>query len=417
MKAELISIGDELLIGQTVNTNASWLGKECSQRGVRVVQVTTISDDKQLILDAVAQAFERADLVLVTGGLGPTKDDITKHTLCEFFNTSLEMHIPTLQQIEQFFSQRNRPMLDVNIRQAELPKDCEILTNRVGTAAGMWFDYNGKILISMPGVPYEMKGIMLEEVFPRLDQRFQLKSLFHKTILTQGIGESFLAESIAEWEDEVRAAGLSLAYLPAPGMVKLRLTSFEGKQREPEIDAYFAVLKDRYPSLIYGEGEETLPQVIGAILERKKWRIGTVESCTGGGLAASFVANAGASTYFSGSLLTYTNEMKAQIGNVSSAILNDFGAVSSQVAEEMAHKGREILGVDICISTTGVLGPEGGTTENPVGTVWIGVATKDRTLSKRFQYADNRERNSQMAILSALNLARCELLELIFEKK
>lgn len=417
MKAELISIGDELLIGQTVNTNASWLGKECSQRGVRIIQVTTISDDKQLILEAVKQAFERADLVLVTGGLGPTKDDITKHTLCEFFNTTLEMHIPTLHQIEQFFSQRNRPMLDVNIRQAELPKDCEILTNRVGTAAGMWFDYKGKVLISMPGVPYEMKGIMQEEVFPRLDSRYQLKSLFHKTILTQGMGESFLAESIADWEDEVRGAGLSLAYLPAPGMVKLRLTSFEGKQREAEIDTYFSVIKDRFPSLVFGEGEETLPEVIGKILLQKNQTIGTVESCTGGGLAASFVANAGASAYFSGSLLTYTNALKQQVGKVSEETLKQFGAVSSETAEEMARNGREILGVDMCVSTTGVLGPDGGTTENPVGTVWIGVATKDRTLSKRFQYGDNRERNSQMAILSALNLARCELLELIFEKK
>jgi nicotinamide-nucleotide amidase len=262
-----------------------------------------------------------------------------------------------------------------------------------------------------------MKGIMLEEVFPRLDNRYQLKSLFHKTILTQGMGESFLAESIADWEEEVRKAGLSLAYLPAPGLVKLRLTSFEGKQREAEIDAYFLVLKDRFPALVFGQEEETLPQVIGKILSQKNQTIGTVESCTGGGLAASFVANAGASAYFSGSLLTYTNTLKQQVGKVAIEKLNQFGAVSSEVAEEMARNGRDLLGVDMCISTTGVLGPDGGSSENPIGTVWIGVATKERTISKRFQYGDNRERNSQMAILSALNLARCELLELIFEKK
>jgi nicotinamide-nucleotide amidase len=417
MKVEILSIGDELLIGQTVNTNATWLGQECSKIGLRVVHVTTISDDKSAIIHAIDAAFLRSDIILVTGGLGPTKDDITKHTLCEYFDTELEIHLPTLQQIEGFFARRNRPMLESNIRQAELPKKCEILPNINGTAAGMWFNHAGKVLISMPGVPYEMKGIMLEEVFPRLKQRFELKGIFHKTILTQGIGESFLAESIAGWENEVRESGLELAYLPSPGLVKLRITSYEGMIRKEEINAYFTVLKDRFPRYVFGEEEETLPQIIGDLLRKDKLQIGTVESCTGGALAHSIMAIAGASDYFSGSFLTYSNELKKRLVGVSETNLTEFGAVSKEVVEQMAANGREKLGVDVCVSSSGVAGPNGGTTQKPVGLVFIAIATAERTHSFQFQFGDERERNIQMTVLTALNLVRCELLGLIIEKK
>jgi nicotinamide-nucleotide amidase len=417
MKAEILSIGDELLIGQTINTNASWLGQECSQRGIRVVQVTTISDDKSLIIEAVDAAFKRSDLVLVTGGLGPTKDDITKHTLCEYFNTDLEIHIPTLQRIEAFFASRNRPMLDVNIRQAELPRACTILDNPNGTAAGMWFDHEGKILVSMPGVPYEMKGIMLEQVFPRLTAKYELKALYHKTLLTQGIGESFLAEQIKDWENEVRSKGLGLAYLPSPGTVKLRLTSYEGAEREKEIDDFFRQITESFPNYVYGSEGDSLPKVLGDALRSKKMTIGTVESCTGGALANSLVSIAGSSDYYMGSLLTYSNELKEKLAGVTPDILKVFGAVSAQVVEEMARNGREKLGVDVCVSTSGIAGPDGGTDEKPVGTVWIGIATKDRAVSKCFRFGDNRERNIQMSVLTALNLVRCEILGIIFEKK
>lgn len=417
MKVEILSIGDELLIGQTVNTNASWLGQECSKIGLRVVQVTTISDEKQLIKDAIDEAFKRSDIVLVTGGLGPTKDDITKYTLCEYFNTELEIHLPTLQKIEGFFARRNRPMLEVNIRQAELPKSCEILENKNGTAAGMWFNHDGKVLVSMPGVPYEMKGIMTDEVFPRLKERYELKGMYHKTILTQGVGESFLAESIKDWENEVRELGLGLAYLPSPGTVKLRITSYEGISRKEEINAYFTVLQDRFPQYIYGTEEDTLPKVVGALLGKKKLTIGTVESCTGGALASAIVSVAGASEYFQGSLLTYSNDLKQKLVNVSQEALDTHGAVSKEVVEEMAAKGREKLGVDVCISTSGVAGPDGGTDEKPVGLVWIGIATYERTLSFQFMFGDDRERNILMTVLTALNLVRCELLGLIIEKK
>ncbi|MEN9440043.1 MAG: hypothetical protein RLZ33_119 [Bacteroidota bacterium] len=417
MRAEILSIGDELLIGQTINTNASWLGQECSKLGIRIVHVTTISDEKQLIKDAVDEAFKRADLVLVTGGLGPTKDDITKYTLCEYFDSELEIHIPTLQRIEAFFSKRNRPMLDVNIRQAELPKKCTILENVNGTAAGMWFEKDGKILISMPGVPYEMKGIMMEQAFPRLQEKFALKALYHRTLMTQGIGESFLADQIQEWENEVREKGLGLAYLPSPGMVKLRLTSYEGESRAEEIDAYFKQLEERFPNYVYGKEDETIQLVLGRLLREKKMTIGTVESCTGGSLAQTMVSVAGASDYFQGSFLTYTNELKNRLVDVSKHDLDTVGAVSREVVEQMAKNGREKLGVDICISTSGVAGPDGGTEELPVGTIWIGIATKDKVSAKKFQFGDHRERNIQMTVLTALNLVRCEILGILIEKK
>jgi nicotinamide-nucleotide amidase len=416
MRAELLSIGDELLIGQTINTNASWLGQECSKIGIQIVQVTTISDEKQLIKEAIDLAFLRSDIVLVTGGLGPTKDDITKYTLCEYFDSELEIHLPTLQKIETFFAERKRPMLDVNMRQAELPKKCEILENRYGTAAGMWFTQNDKVLISMPGVPYEMKGIMTEEVFPRLKERFVLKAMYHKTILTQGIGESFLAEAIKDWENEVREVGLGLAYLPSPGMVKLRLSSYQGEVRKEEINAYFTVLEDRFPQYIYGSEEDTLPSVIGKLLIAKELTIGTVESCTAGALAKSIVSVAGSSAYFEGSILTYSNALKKKLVHVSTENLDNFGAVSQEVVEQMAINGREILGVDLCISTSGVAGPDGGSDEKPVGTIWIAIASNENVFSKQFYFGNSRERNIEMAVLTALNLARCKILGILSEK-
>jgi nicotinamide-nucleotide amidase len=417
MRAEIISIGDELLIGQTVNTNASWMGQECSKMGIRIVQVTTISDDKELILEAFDLAFERADLILVTGGLGPTKDDITKHTLCEYFNTELEIHIPTLQRIEQYFSQRNRPMLEMNIRQAEMPSSCTILENKNGTANGMWFQKEDKILISMPGVPYEMKGIMTDEVFPRLKDRFDIKGLYHRTILTQGIGESFLADQIQEWENDVRSRGLGLAYLPAPGMVKLRLTSYNGEDRAAEIDALFSVIEDKFPQFVFGKEEDSLPLVVGRILSANGMSIGTVESCTGGGLAESIVSVSGASAYFKGSFVTYNDELKNRLVGVSNENLSTFGAVSREVVEQMAQNGLDLLGVDVCISTSGIAGPEGGSLEKPVGSVWIAVARKGSVVSRKFQFGDHRERNIQMTVLTALNLVRCDLLGILIEKK
>ena len=417
MRADIISIGDELLIGQTVNTNASWIGRELAMRGVRIMQITAIPDDEQKIIEAVDEAFGRSEIIIVTGGLGPTKDDITKHTLCRYFDTTLFLHEPTLKKIEDYFAMRNRPMLEVNRKQAELPEKCEILDNNYGTAAGMWFSKEAKILVSLPGVPYEMKGIMTEQVFPRLMERFELKSLFHVTLMTQGLGESFLADQISEWEDKVRDAGLGLAYLPSPGMVKLRMTSYEGKEREEEIRSLFKELEQRLPQYVFGYDEMSLSEVLGKLLRENELTLGTVESCTGGLLAGNIISVSGASDYFMGSLLTYSNRLKLQLAGVPEESLIECGAVSQQVVELMALGGREKLGVDLCIATSGVAGPTGGTDEKPVGTVWVAIALKDRTVSKRFYFGNDRERNIQMTILSALNMARCEILEISPEKK
>lgn len=412
MTAEIISIGDELLIGQTINTNASWIGNECSLRGIRNNFVTAISDNAQTIRSSVDVAVKRSDIVFITGGLGPTKDDITKYTLADYFNLELKCHEPTLRRIESFFASRNRPMLEANIRQADLPVGAEILENINGTAAGMWFEKQGCIVISMPGVPYEMKGIMLNEVFPRLEKRGGLPSLYHYTLMTQGIGESFLAERISDWEKRVRNVGLGLAYLPSPGMVKLRLTSYEGVQRKAEIESFFKELQDTLPRYVYGIEEESLSEVVGKLLREKRATIGTVESCTGGALAHSLITIPGASDYFRGSFITYSNELKTQLVNVGQRLLKMHGAVSQEVVEAMARNGRAILGLDYCIATSGIAGPDGGTEDKPVGMIWIAIADEKGVESHCFRFGDHRERNIQMTVLSVLNLLRCRILEL-----
>jgi nicotinamide-nucleotide amidase len=409
MNIEILAIGDELLIGQTINTNASWLGQELSKIGARVTRSVVIADDKQRILDALDQCYAETDCIIITGGLGPTKDDITKHTLCEYFETRLEIHQPTLKKIEDYFKSRNRPMLESNVQQAALPVACEILPNNYGTAAGMMFEKNGRFCVSLPGVPYEMKGIVLEELMPRLAQRFQLKAMFHYTILTQGIGESFLAEQIADWEDRIRERGFGLAYLPSPGLVKLRITSYEGKQDEAEIMAFLTELNARLPESVFGYEQDTLPEVVGKQLKKENLSIGTVESLTSGLLAQHITSISGASDYFMGSLLTYSNDLKNRLCGVSVDAILNHGAVSEQVALEMAEKGRLKLGVDVCISTTGIAGPTGGTSEKPVGLVWVGLAFSGKSMARKFQFGDNRERNIQMTVLSALNWLRYEL--------
>ena len=409
MNIEILAIGDELLIGQTINTNASWLGQELSKIGARITRSLVIADDKNRILEALDQCYPETNCVIITGGLGPTKDDITKHTLCEYFETNLEIHPPTLAKIEAYFTSRNRPMLESNIQQAALPVDCEILPNNYGTAAGMLFEKNGRYCVSLPGVPYEMKGIVTEELIPRLMQRFQLKAMYHYTALTQGIGESFLAEQISDWEDRIRERGFGLAYLPSPGLVKLRITSFEGKEDQAEIMGFFEELARRLPEAVFGYENDSLPDIIGRLLNNKRKTIGTVESLTSGLLAQQITSVSGASDYFMGSLLTYSNDLKHRLCDVSvDAILSE-GAVSEKVAIEMAENGAKKLGVDVCISTTGIAGPTGGSVDKPVGLVWIGLSISGKTIAKKFQFGDNRERNIQMTVLSALNWLRFEL--------
>jgi nicotinamide-nucleotide amidase len=350
MQAEIISIGDELLIGQTINTNAAWIGAELSKLGIQVNWCVTLSDTKEAILEAIDTAIKRSKLIVVTGGLGPTKDDITKHTLCEYFDTELEMNPSVLERIETFFKHRNRPMLEVNTLQAALPKACTVIPNLHGTASGMWFEKKGAVLISLPGVPYEMKGMMHDSILEKIQQHFNVSAMHHKTILTTGIGESFLADALIDWENRIRALGLGLAYLPSPGMVKLRITSYKGLEDDALIEEFFEELHKRFQEQVFGRETETLQEVIGKLLKNSNHTLGTVESCTGGGIAQAITSIAGASDYFLGSLVTYSNQLKINLADVSAQTIDLIGVVSEATVREMAEGGLKKLGVDYCLS-------------------------------------------------------------------
>ena len=416
MKVELIAIGDELLIGQTINTNAGWIGAQMAGLGASVEYCTVIRDERLSMLNAFHIAMNRVDVVLVTGGLGPTKDDITKEVLCEFFGSHLVQNDAVLEHIKSLFGERNLTVLDVNIQQAMVPKISEVLHNAHGTAPGMWIEKDGKVLVSMPGVPYEMKYIVEKHVIGRLSGMFALNSLYFRTIQTQGIGETILAQRIEDLETQMRSEGINLAYLPSPGAVRLRLSSEVDDRKTESIDAYIEQIKGRLPQYVFGEGDVSLQEVVGKLLLEKRKTVCTVESCTGGAIASSIVSVAGSSTYFEGSIVSYSNRIKADLVHVSEKTLEQYGAVSKQVVEEMALNGRKVLGTDYSVAVSGIAGPDGGTEEKPVGTVWIGVAGFERVLSKKFMFGNNRERNIRRSVLTALNLLRCELLEINIEK-
>lgn len=411
MKAELISIGDELLIGQTINTNAAWLGAELALINIKVANCQTISDSRDAIRDSFDLAFKRSDVIIVTGGLGPTKDDITKHVLCEYFDTELVINGEALERIETFFKRKNRPLLDVNIQQAALPEVCKMIPNLQGTASGMWFEKDGKVLISLPGVPYEMKAMMKDPLLPMISDKFKVKALFHKTILTTGIGESYLAELMKDWENDMLSKGFNLAYLPSPGLVKLRITSPNGEKDEPKIDVYFDQLREAIPQHVFGEGEDTLVGKLAEKLVEMGKTLSTVESCTGGGIAKELVSLAGASNFFEGSIVAYSYDLKSHLVDVKPQTLLKFGAVSEETASEMSKGGLNKMKTDFCIATTGIAGPDGGTDDKPVGTVWISIASKEKIVNKCFYFGDNRERNIKMTIFAALNLLRTNFLQ------
>lgn len=411
MVAELISIGDELLIGQTVNTNASWLGKELSLIGIRVKWVSTISDVKEDIIQTVDNALKRSSLVIITGGLGPTKDDITKYTLAEYFNSKLILNNNVLERIEAYFTARGREMLEVNRLQAMLPEACEVIENHYGTASGMWFEKNDSVLISLPGVPYEMKGLMQDVILSKLINHFQTSALYHKTMLTTGIGESYLAEYISDWEDKVRGLGLGLAYLPSPGLVKLRLSSYKGIVEAQLIDELFDELEVKLFDYAFGYENDTLSGNVGLLLKEHQLTVSTVESCTGGGVGNAIVNTPGSSAYFLGGVITYSYELKSLLANVSPKTLLTYGAVSEQTVIEMAKGGRSKIGSDYCISISGVAGPDGGTPDKPVGTVWMAIDCEEGCFTKKINLGDNRERNIQMTIFASLNMLRLLLLK------
>lgn len=415
INVEIISIGDELLIGQTINTNASWMGSRLALEGMKVSYVATISDTWEAITGALTDAHKRSQVVLITGGLGPTKDDITKQVLCAYFDTKLVLDQKVLDHVESFFTKRNRPMLEVNKMQAMVPEACEVLFNEQGTAPGMLFEKEDTLFVSMPGVPYEMKYLMETHVVPRLTNKYPLRKLVQRTYLTQGIGESFLAEKISDWENRLRSEGLDLAYLPSPGMVKLRISSASGDQ--DRVASYGEELKKMIPGYLFGEEEDTLPEVVGKLLLQKAATVGTVESCTGGSIMAALTGISGSSSYVLGGLITYSNDLKMKLAGVSGQTLEDFGAVSEETVQEMATGGKKVLDVDWCISVSGIAGPLGGSDEKPVGSVWIAIDGPDRKISRKFLFGTDRQRTVQMTVLTALNLLRCEILGINIEKK
>jgi len=410
MKAGVINIGDELLIGQTINTNLAWLGKEFGNAGISIYKSTTICDIEKDITDALDDYLEEADLIIITGGLGPTNDDITKETLAKYFNSELVLNKQILERIRRSYESRGLEMLESNIQQAVLPHNALVIDNRYGTASGMWFEKNGKIIISLPGVPYEMQALITEEVLPRLKSSFGIKGKYYQTLMLQGIGESFLAEKIEDWENRIYKDGLHLAYLPSPGVIKLRLTSDKGPKEANKIKIYFEELKKRFPQYVYGINDESIFKVVGELLKSKHATLGTIESCTGGGLARSFIEYPGSSTFFQGGLITYSNASKIKLTNVSPETLNKYGAVSEEVAREMAIGGKHKLGVDYTIAVTGIAGPDGGTDEKPVGTVWIAIASNDEVIAQRFLFGEHRGRNIEKTELYAANLLRKKIL-------
>jgi nicotinamide-nucleotide amidase len=413
MKIEIINIGDELLIGQVVNTNAAWMGSELNLAGFMVNRFTVIADKTDAILDALEQSRTNSDIVLITGGLGPTKDDITKDALCRFFNVKLVFNQPAFASIEQFFSQRGIRVTEINHKQAEIPANCKAIPNQNGTAPGMWFETNRKetgetvIMISMPGVPFEMKAMMTTHVIPMLRDRFPGQAIVHKTIMTQGIGESFLSDRIEAWEKQL-PSHISLAYLPHPGIVRLRLTG-KGESKEKltqEIEEETEKLLKIIPEYIYGYDNEQLEQTIARLLKERNSTVATAESCTGGYIAHLITSVPGSSAYFKGSVVAYSNEIKEKELNVSARSLATHGAVSEEVVKEMVAGIRQRFGVDYAVATSGVAGPDGGTSEKPVGLIWIAIASPAGIFAGRYQFGDNRERNIQRTAMQALNMLR-----------
>lgn len=412
MKCELISIGDELLIGQTINTNASWIGQQINQLGVDVVHGAVISDEKNAIVNALKEASKRSDIVIITGGLGPTKDDITKRTLADFFNTKLIRHKDIEEKITTYFNQIDKPILQTNKDQALLPESCKVLSNSRGTASGMIFEKENVIFISLPGVPYEMKGIMKDHVFSLIvSKKGKDNFVVNKTIRTHGIGESFLAEIIKDWESNLELDNIKLAYLPSPGIVKLRLTAF-GKNENilvEKIDNHIRGLKKIIPNLIYGYGNDKMEGVVGQILIQKGLTVSTAESCTGGTVAKMLTSKSGSSAYFNGSIVSYSNASKQDLLDVDKNDISNYGAVSKEVVEQMAISVRKKFNTDFGLATSGVAGPTGGTEDKPVGTIWIAVSSANNTESKKLNLGYNRERNIHVSSLSVLNLLRLQL--------
>lgn len=411
MKVEIITIGDEILIGQIVDTNSAWMGQKLNEIGAKVERITTISDTLEEIKSAIKEAESRVDVVLITGGLGPTKDDVTKKALAEYYDCNFTFHPEIAEHIARLFARFGKEITEINRLQAELPSACKPLQNDNGTAPGMWFEQNNTVVISMPGVPYEMKGLMRNHVLPRIRQKFNAPAILHKTVLTMGMGESWLSERISDWESAL-PSDLKLAYLPSPGRVRLRLSAFgnEVVQLQSKLNLEVEKLIQLIPELVFGYDTDTIEKVVGELFKEKGLTVGTAESCTGGLIAHKITSIAGSSAYFLGSVVSYANEVKMNSLGVSEENLKQYGAVSEAVVRQMAEGVRKNLKTDFGIATSGIAGPDGGTEEKPVGTVWIAISGPERTVAKKYQFGHNRARNIEISANTALNMLRKELI-------
>lgn len=415
MKAEIITIGDEILIGQIVDTNSAWISEQLNLRGIEVYQITSVHDDQEHILKALSDAESRVELVLITGGLGPTKDDITKKALCTYFGCDMVMNELVLEQVTNMLTRRNIKINQLNKNQALVPRKCTVLLNAVGTAPGMWFEKNNVIFVSMPGVPFEMEYLMKKEVLPRLQKKGKAQSIYHQTVLVHGIPESMLAELIEAWELALPPF-IKLAYLPSPFMIRLRLSAYGDDLflLKNEVYGQIEKLKTIVPSKnIFGYNQDTMAGVTGKLLVESKATVGVAESCTGGYIAHLITSNPGSSAYFKGGIVAYANEIKTSALGVNPETLAAHGAVSKEVAVEMATGAKKVLQTDYAVATTGIAGPDGGTPEKPVGTVWIAVAGKHNLVVECYNFANNRERNIIRSAQTAINMLR----QLIMDEK
>ena len=415
MQAEIITIGDEILIGQIVDTNSAWIAQQLNAIGLRVKQISSVSDDKQHILTALNEASKRADVILITGGLGPTKDDITKKTLAEYFGVGLIENKEALENVEKIFRRlrgAETVLLDVNKQQALVPENCEVIINKNGTAPGMWFNKDGKIYMSMPGVPHEMMYMMEESVIPKIKATFKLPFIIHKTILTAGEGESYLADKISDIEDSLPSF-IKLAYLPKLGQVRLRLSAYGDDETllHSKVDEFAAKITERVGNAVVAQEDIPLEKALLDLMAKNDLTLSTAESCTGGYIAHLLTQHPGSSKVYFGGAVSYSYELKESILGVKNETLWQHGAVSKETVTEMVEGALENFKSDYAIAVTGIAGPDGGLPDKPVGTVWIGVANAEKTFVKKFLFGNKRQQNIERTAIAALNMLNILLKE------
>ena len=413
--ASILTIGDELLIGQIIDTNSSYIAQELNKIGVWVKSRVSVGDVKEDIRRALDEESKHSQIILMTGGLGPTADDITKPLLCEYFGGQMIVNEEVLNHVKYLFEKvyrRPGAILEVNLKQAEVPNICTVLHNERGTAPGMWFEKNGKVFVSMPGVPHEMKGLMKEKVIPKLQEHFVMPVIVHQTILTAGAGESMVADRLKNWEVKL-PAHMKLAYLPNYGMVRLRLTAIgnDKNKLDEELEQQLAELKPLITEWFVIDEDLTMPQVVGKMLKERKQTTSTAESCTGGYIAHLLTLDPGASSNYKGTVVCYDNEVKIDVLNVDRKTIDELGAVSEPVVEQMVKGALAKLKTDYAIATSGIMGPDGGSEKKPVGMVWVAVGNKNKIVTKEFQFRFDRVRNIEMTAMNALNLLRKFILE------